>query len=41
MTRAFEESLVESRRHNVDVRMGAYCVAVRRVAEAVRARGWA
>ena len=41
MTRAFEESLVESRRHKVDVRMGAYCVAVKRVAEAVRARGWA
>jgi glutamate dehydrogenase (NAD(P)+) len=41
MTRAFEESLAESRRHNVDVRMGAYCVAVKRVAEAVRARGWA
>jgi glutamate dehydrogenase (NAD(P)+) len=41
MTRAFAESLEESRRHQVDVRMGAYCVAVKRVAEAVRARGWA
>jgi glutamate dehydrogenase (NAD(P)+) len=41
MTRAFAESLEESRRHKVDMRMGAYCVAVKRVAEAVRARGWA
>jgi glutamate dehydrogenase (NAD(P)+) len=41
MTRAFAESLQESKRHQVDMRMGAYCVAVRRVAEAVRARGWA
>lgn len=41
MTRAFEESLAASRRHKVDMRMGAYCVAVKRVAEAVRARGWA
>ena len=41
MTRAFGEVLAASRRHNVDVRTGAYCVAVARVAEAVRARGWA
>jgi glutamate dehydrogenase (NAD(P)+) len=41
MTRAFAESLAEARRHRVDPRMGAYCVAVTRVAEAVRARGWA
>jgi glutamate dehydrogenase (NAD(P)+) len=41
MTRAFNESLEASRRHRVEMRKGAYCVAVGRVAEAVRARGWA
>ncbi|HXH07326.1 MAG TPA: Glu/Leu/Phe/Val dehydrogenase [Vicinamibacterales bacterium] len=41
MTRAFRETLAAARRHGVDMRMGAYCVAVARVAEAVRARGWA
>jgi glutamate dehydrogenase/leucine dehydrogenase len=41
MTRAFNESLEASRRYRVDMRQGAYCVAVGRVAEAVRARGWA
>jgi glutamate dehydrogenase (NAD(P)+) len=41
MTRAFAEVLASSRKHNVDMRTGAYCVAVARVAEAVRARGWA
>ena len=41
MTRAFNESLEASRRYCVDMRKGAYCVAVGRVAEAVRARGWA
>ena len=41
MTRAFNESLDASRRYGVDMRKGAYCVAVGRVAEAVRARGWA
>jgi glutamate dehydrogenase (NAD(P)+) len=41
MTRAFEEVLASSRKHNVDMRTGAYCVAVARVAEATRARGWA
>jgi glutamate dehydrogenase (NAD(P)+) len=41
MTRAFNESLEASRRYRVDMRKGAYCVAVGRVAEAVRARGWA
>src|SRR5688572_8200636 len=41
MTRAFNETLEASRRHKVDMRTGAYCVAVGRVAEAVRARGWA
>jgi glutamate dehydrogenase (NAD(P)+) len=41
MTRAFNETLEASRRHHVDMRKGAYCVAIARVAEAVRARGWA
>jgi glutamate dehydrogenase (NAD(P)+) len=41
MTRAFNETLEASRRYQVDMRTGAYCVAVGRVAEAVRARGWA
>jgi glutamate dehydrogenase (NAD(P)+) len=41
MTRAFNESLEASRRYRVEMRKGAYCVAVGRVAEAVRARGWA
>jgi len=41
MTRAFNETLEASRTYGVDMRTGAYCVAVARVAEAVRARGWA
>src|SRR5581483_8011830 len=41
MTRAFGEVLAASRMHDVDMRTGAYCVAVARVAEATRARGWA
>jgi glutamate dehydrogenase (NAD(P)+) len=41
MTRAFNESLEASQHFGVDMRKGAYCVAVARVAEAVRARGWA
>jgi len=41
MTRAFGEVLAQSRQHKVDMRTGAYCVAVARVAEATRARGWA
>ncbi len=41
MTRAFAEVLGSSRAHRVDMRTGAYCVAVARVAEATRARGWA
>jgi glutamate dehydrogenase (NAD(P)+) len=41
MTRAFGEVLASSRKHKVDMRTGAYCVAVARVAEATRARGWA
>jgi glutamate dehydrogenase (NAD(P)+) len=41
MTRAFAEVHASSRKHDVDMRTGAYCVAVARVAEATRARGWA
>jgi glutamate dehydrogenase (NAD(P)+) len=41
MTRAFGEVLASSRKHEVDMRTGAYCVAIARVAEATRARGWA
>jgi glutamate dehydrogenase (NAD(P)+) len=41
ITLAFAETLEASRRYKVDMRKGAYCVAVARVAEAVRARGWA
>jgi glutamate dehydrogenase (NAD(P)+) len=41
MTRAFGETLDASRKHDVDMRTGGYCVAVARVAEATRARGWA
>jgi len=41
MTRAFGEVLGASRKHKVDMRTGAYCVAVSRVAEATSARGWA
>jgi glutamate dehydrogenase (NAD(P)+) len=41
MTRAFGEVLESSRKRGVDMRTGAYCVAVGRVAEATRARGWA
>ncbi|HEX7140812.1 MAG TPA: Glu/Leu/Phe/Val dehydrogenase [Vicinamibacterales bacterium] len=41
MTRAFAEVLASSRAYGVDMRTGAYCLAVARVAEATRARGWA
>jgi glutamate dehydrogenase (NAD(P)+) len=41
MTRAFAEVLASSRVHKVDMRTGAYCVSIARVAEATRARGWA
>ncbi len=41
MTRAFGEVLAAARKHDVDMRTGAYCVAVARVADATRARGWA
>ncbi|MGH7738025.1 MAG: Glu/Leu/Phe/Val family dehydrogenase [Candidatus Tyrphobacter sp.] len=39
MTRAFRETHERSTRHNVDMRTGAYAVAVERVAEATRLRG--
>jgi glutamate dehydrogenase (NAD(P)+) len=41
MMRAFGDVLAASRKHDADMRTGAYCVAVARVAEATRARGWA
>jgi glutamate dehydrogenase (NAD(P)+) len=39
MTRAFQETYEESKRYKVDMRHGAYAVAVDRVAEATRLRG--
>jgi glutamate dehydrogenase (NAD(P)+) len=39
MTRAFEDTVRVSREHNVDLRLGAYMVAVGRVAEATLTRG--
>jgi glutamate dehydrogenase (NAD(P)+) len=39
MTRAFRETHEEARRHNIDMRSGAYVVAVSRVAEATKLRG--
>jgi len=39
MVRAFREALEQSKRHNVDMRRGAYCVAISRVAEATMLRG--
>jgi glutamate dehydrogenase (NAD(P)+) len=39
MKRAFHEVLETSRKHNVDMRVGAYVLAVARVAEATRVRG--
>lgn len=39
MKRAFHEVLETSRRHNVDMRVAAYVLAVARVAEATRVRG--
>jgi glutamate dehydrogenase (NAD(P)+) len=41
ITRAFHQSLTSARERNVDLRTGAYCVAVQRVADAAHARGWA
>jgi glutamate dehydrogenase (NAD(P)+) len=39
MVRAFREASEQAKRHNVSMRMGAYCVAVDRVAEATKLRG--
>ena len=39
MTRAFKETLEQSQRLNIDMRRGAYVVAVSRVAEATKLRG--
>ncbi|HEV7179331.1 MAG TPA: Glu/Leu/Phe/Val dehydrogenase, partial [Candidatus Baltobacteraceae bacterium] len=39
MTRAFRETYEQSQRHNVNMRRGAYAVAVNRVAEATKLRG--
>jgi glutamate dehydrogenase (NAD(P)+) len=39
MVKAFRETLEQSKRHNVDMRKGAYCVAIGRVAEATQLRG--
>jgi len=39
MVRAFGETLEQARRHRVDMRSGAYCVAIERVAEATIVRG--
>jgi len=39
MVRAFREALEQSKRHNVGMRQGAYCVAIGRVAEATTLRG--
>ncbi|MFQ5600822.1 MAG: Glu/Leu/Phe/Val dehydrogenase [Candidatus Krumholzibacteriia bacterium] len=40
MTRAFHDVLDVSTQHKVDMRTGAYLVAVARVAEAMKLRGW-
>ncbi len=40
ITKAFEDSLKAAKQHGVDMRMGAYAVAVKRVAEAMKLRGW-
>jgi glutamate dehydrogenase (NAD(P)+) len=39
MVRAFREAYEQAQRHKVSMRMGAYCVAVDRVAEATKLRG--
>lgn len=39
MMRAFHETLDQAKRHGVDMRTGAYAVAVERVAEATKLRG--
>lgn len=40
MTAAFAATYEMSRKHQVDLRTGAYMVSVARVAEAIKARGW-
>jgi glutamate dehydrogenase (NAD(P)+) len=39
MKRSFHEVLETARKHDVDMRVGAYVLAVARVAEATRLRG--
>ena len=39
LTRAYGETLRAARQHNCDLRLGAYIVGVRRIAEATRLRG--
>jgi glutamate dehydrogenase (NAD(P)+) len=39
MVRAFRETYDQANRRKVSMRMGAYCVAVDRVAEATKLRG--
>ena len=39
MVRAFKETLEQAKRHRVNMRRGAYCVAIERVAEATEMRG--
>jgi glutamate dehydrogenase (NAD(P)+) len=40
ITKAFHDVLSESQQRNLDMRTAAYCVAVQRVTEAMRLRGW-
>lgn len=40
MSRAFQSVLAESLKQKVSLRLAAYCVAVNRVAEAMKLRGW-
>ena len=40
ITKAFHDVLGESQERNLDMRTAAYCVAVQRVTEAMRLRGW-
>jgi len=40
MTKAFNDVYEASRKHNVNMRTAAYCVAVSRVVEAMQLRGW-
>ena len=41
MDRSFDEVWEEKNRHSITMRMAAYSLAVKRVAEAMKARGWA